>query len=229
MKQFAIIGLGDFGYNLVQTLSKGEAQIIAIDIDKAKVAKVKDFVTHALQLDSTNEEALMESGIPDVDAAVICMGKDIQDNILTTAILKRLGVVEIISRAASSIHEQILREVGATRVINPEKDIGIRIGRQLLFSKLEDSVDLSQGYVLADVRCPKDFVGKTIGNIKFRTKYKVNVIALKKTKKLGRRAADQTIVQEYNSLPTADDILDEDSVMVLVGQKDDIDRIANID
>ena len=154
MKQFAIIGLGDFGLNLVETISKGEAQIIAVDIDKAKVANVKDVVTHALQLDSTNESALMTAGIPDVDAAVICMGKDIQDNILTKAILKRMGVPEIISRAASSIHEQILKEVGATRVINPEKDAGIRLGRQLLFSKLEDSVDLSQGYVLADVRCP---------------------------------------------------------------------------
>jgi len=229
MKQFAIIGLGDFGLNLVETISKGEAQIIAVDIDKAKVANVKDVVTHALQLDSTNESALMKAGIPDVDAAVICMGKDIQDNILTTAILKRMGVPEIISRAASSIHEQILKEVGATRVINPEKDAGIRLGRQLLFSKLEDSVDLSQGYVLADVRCPKEFVGKTIGDIKFRTRFKVNVIALKKTKKLGRRAADQTIVQEYNSLPTADDVLEADTVFVIVGQKDDIDRIANID
>lgn len=228
MKQFAIIGLGDFGMSVVRTLSKGEAQIIAVDIDKAKVADVKDDVTHAIQLDSTHEEALMEAGIPDVDAAVICMGKNIQDNILTTAILKRLGVPEIIARASSNIHEQILREVGATRVINPEKDVGIRIGRQLLFSKLEDSVDLSQGYILADVRCPKEFVGKTIGDIKFRSHYKVNVIALKKTKKLGRRAGDQTVVQEYNSLPTADDILEEDSVLVLVGQQDDIDRIATI-
>lgn len=229
MKQFAIIGLGDFGMNLVQTISKGEAQIISVDIDKTKVAKARDMVTHALQLDSTNEEALLETGISDVNAAVICIGKNIQANILTTAILKRLGVPEIIARASSTIHEQILREVGATRIINPEKDMGIRLGRQLLFSKLEDSVDLSQGYVLADVRCPKEFIGKTIGDIKFRTKYKVNVIALKKIKKLGRRAVDQMVVQEYNSLPTAEDTLDADIVLVLVGQKDDIDRIANIE
>ena len=229
MKQIAVIGIGDFGYNLIETLSKGDAQIIAIDIDKAKVAKVKDVVTHAVQLDSTNESALMEAGFADIDAAVVCMGKDIQDNILTTTLLKRIGIPEIISRASSSIHEQILREVGATRIINPEKDMGIRLGRQLLFSKLEDFVDLSQGFVLADVRVPKSFVGKTIGNIKFRTKYKVNVIALKKMKKVGRRANDQKVVQEYNSLPTAEDILDEDSVLVLVGQQDDIDRIANLD
>ena len=229
MKQFAIIGLGDFGMNIIETISKGESQIIAVDIDREKVAKVKDTVTHALQLDSTNEAALMEAGINDVDIAVICMGKDIQDNILTTAILKRMGVPEIISRASSTIHEQIVREVGATRVISPEKDVGIRLGRQLLYSKLEDSVDLSQGYVLADVRCPKSFVGKTIGIVKFRTKYKVNVIALKKTKKLGRRVGDQTVIQDYNSLPTADDILETDTVLVIVGQKDDIDRIANID
>lgn len=228
MKEFAIIGLGDFGMNLVQTLSKGEVQIIAIDIDPVKVAKAKDIATHALQLDSTNEEALMESGITEVDAAVICMGKDIQDNILTTAILKRLGIPEIISRASSSIHELILREVGATRIVSPEKDMGVRIGKQLLFSKLEDSVDLAQGYVLADIRCPKEFIGKTIGNIKFRSKYKVNVIALKKTKKLGRRAGDQSVIQEYNNLPTADDVLEAEMILVLVGQKDDIERIASL-
>src|SRR3989338_9170819 len=186
-------------------------------------------VTHALQLDSTNEAALLEAGLNEVDTAVICMGKDIQDNILTTAILKRMGIPEIIARASSSIHEQILREVGAHRIVNPEKDSGIRIGRQLLYSKLEDSVDLSQGYVLADVNVPGQMVGKTIGDIKFRTKYKVNVIALKKTKKLGRRADDQSVVQEYNSLPTAEDILEIDMILVLVGQKDDIDRIANLD
>jgi trk system potassium uptake protein len=229
MKQFAVIGLGDFGINLVETLSQGEAQIIAIDIDKAKVSKVKDQVTHALQLDSTNESALMEAGINEVDTAITCMGKDIQDNILTTAILKRMGIPEIIARASSSIHEQILREVGAHRVVNPEKDSGIRIGRQLLYSKLEDSVDLSQGFVLADVRVPQQLVGKSIGDIKFRTKYKVNVIALKKTKKLGRRADDQSVVQEYNSLPTAEDVLEQDMLLVLVGQRDDIDRIANLD
>ncbi|OGQ17625.1 MAG: hypothetical protein A3B70_02400 [Deltaproteobacteria bacterium RIFCSPHIGHO2_02_FULL_40_11] len=229
MKQFAVLGLGDFGMNLIETLSKGETQIIAIDIDKTKVAKAKDMVTHALQLDSTNEAALLEAGLNEVDTAVICMGKDIQDNILTTAILKRMGIPEIIARASSSIHEQILREVGAHRIVNPEKDSGIRIGRQLLYSKLEDSVDLSQGYVLADVHVPGQMVGKTIGDIKFRTKYKVNVIALKKTKKLGRRADDQSVVQEYNSLPTAEDILEKDMILVLVGQKDDIDRIANLD
>ncbi|MEK7790372.1 MAG: NAD-binding protein, partial [Deltaproteobacteria bacterium] len=74
MKQIAVIGIGDFGYNLIETLSKGDAQIIAIDIDKAKVAKVKDVVTHAVQLDSTNESALMEAGFADIDAAVVCMG-----------------------------------------------------------------------------------------------------------------------------------------------------------
>src|SRR3989338_11542491 len=119
MKQFAVLGLGDFGMNLIETLSKGETQIIAIDIDKTKVAKAKDMVTHALQLDSTNEAALLEAGLNEVDTAVICMGKDIQDNILTTAILKRMGIPEIIARASSSIHEQILREVGAHRIVNP--------------------------------------------------------------------------------------------------------------
>ncbi|MBI4040286.1 MAG: TrkA family potassium uptake protein [Deltaproteobacteria bacterium] len=229
MKQFAVIGLGDFGLNLIETLSKGESQIIAIDIDKTKVQLVKDMVTHALQLDSTQENALLEAGLHDVDTAIICMGKDIQDNILTTAILKRMGIPEIIARASSPLHEQILREVGATRIVNPEKDMGIRIGRQLLYSKLEDSVDLSQGYVLADVRVPVPFIGKTIGDVRFRTKYKVNVIALKKTKKLGRRADDRAVVQEYNSLPTAEDLLDKDTVLVLVGQRDDIDRVASIE
>ncbi|MBI2645939.1 MAG: TrkA family potassium uptake protein [Deltaproteobacteria bacterium] len=229
MKQFAIIGLGDFGFNVVEALSKGEAQIIAVDSDPAKVAKVKDMATNALQLDSTNEEALLEAGIPEVDAAVICIGRNLQDNILTTAILKRLGVSEIIVRASSILHEQILREIGATRVVNPEKDLGIRIGRQLLFSKLEDSVDLAQGYVLADVKIPKQFIGKTLGEIQLRKKYRLNVIAIKKTKKLGRRAGDQSVVQEYNSLPEANDVLDSECLLVVVGQKEDIDRIINLD
>lgn len=229
MKQFAVIGLGEFGLNLIETLSKGEVQIIAIDIDVQKIAKVKDIVTHAFQLDSTNEQALIEATVSEVDAAVICIGKKVQDSILTAAILKRLGVPEIVGRATSSIHEQILREVGATRIVNPEKDMGMRLGTQLLFTKLEDAIELSQGYVLAYIKIPKQFIGKTIGDVRFRTKYRVNVVALKKTKKIGRRAQDQTVVQEYNSLPTAEDILEADTTLVLVGQKEDIDRIASLD
>lgn len=229
MKQFAIIGLGDFGLNLIDTLSKGEVQIIAVDTDALKIAKIKDIVTHAFQLDATNEDALIETGISEVNCAIVCVGKKVQDSILTTAILKRLGIPGIIARASSAIHEQILREIGATRVINPEKEIGIRLGTQLLFSKLEDAIELSQGHVLANIKIPKQFIGKTIGAIKFRTKYKVNVIAIKKSKKLGRRMEDQSVIQEYNSLPTAEDILEADSILVVVGQKEDVDRMANLD
>ena len=108
MRQFAVIGLGEFGMHIAETLAKGDVEVLAIDNDPEHIGQIKDEVSQALQLDSTNEEALRKANIEEVDTAIVAIGTNIQANILTTALLKRLGVRYIVSRAMNSLHGQIL-------------------------------------------------------------------------------------------------------------------------
>lgn len=226
MRQFAVIGLGEFGLHLVRTLAKGDVEVLAIDNNKDHINAIKDEVSHAVQLDSTNEEALSRVGIEEMDVAVVAIGKNLQDNILTTALLKRLGVPVIVSRSQNHIHAQILREIGATKIINPEQDMGVRIGQQLLIPHLQDSVELSEGYVLADIRTPKEFYGKSLKDLALRSKYRVNIVAIKTVEKTGRRATDKLILKSYNGLPVPEDVLEENSVLVITGKREDVETLA---
>lgn len=229
MKQFAVLGLGDFGVHLAKTLSEGNAEVIAVDSDSKRMQLIKGEVAHALQLDTTNEAGLIEAGIKDVDVGIVCIGKNIEASILTTALLRKLHVKDIIARSVSDVHTSILRELGASKIVSPEKDAGVRLGRNLLITKITDSVELAQGYVLSDVKAPQSFVGKSLRELDLRSKYKTNVIALKRMERIGRRASDPEQVIEYVGMPTPDDVIQAHFVLVLVGKEEDIDRIASLD
>ena len=132
MRQFAVIGLGRFGCKVAETLAQKGASVIAVDTIQENVEKVSDFVTKAVRIDSTDEKALLACGIKDVDVAVVAMGEDIESSVLTTALLKNLDVAEIVARACSTLHAQILRLVGATRVVFPEEYMGFRVANSIL-------------------------------------------------------------------------------------------------
>ena len=144
MRQFAIIGLGRFGFKIAEILAEKGAQVIAIDKNHTLVEKVGNIVTEALQLDSTDEVALRESGVKDVDVAVVSIGEDVESNILTTTILKNLGIKEIVSRANTKLHAQILKEVGATRVVFPEEDMGLRVANSIFAPGVLEYIELGQ-------------------------------------------------------------------------------------
>lgn len=229
MKQFAVLGLGDFGVHLAKTLSEGNAEVIAADSDSKRVQLIKGHVAHAIELDTTNEAALIEAGIKDVDVGIVCIGKNIEASILTTALLKKLHVPEVIARSVSDVHTSILRELGASKIVSPERDAGVRLGRNLLITKITDSVELAQGYVLSDVKAPKSFIGKTLRELDLRNKFKTNIIALKRMERLGRRASDPEQIIEYMGLPNPEDVIQAHHVLVLVGKEEDIDRIASLE
>ena len=151
MRQFAVIGLGRFGFRVAEVLSGKGAQVIAIDKDNIVVEKIRDIVTEAVQLDSTDEEALRECRVEDVDVAVVSIGEHIESCILTTAILKNIGIKEIVSRAGTKLQAQILKEVGATRVIFPEEDMGLRVANSILAPGVLEYIDLGADYNLAEI------------------------------------------------------------------------------
>mgnify|MGYP000409817732 CR=1 FL=1 len=225
MRQFAIIGLGRFGFKAVEVLSAKGAQVIAIDKDHALVDKIRDIATKAVQMDSTDEGALKECGVKDVDVALVSIGEDVESSILTTALLKNLGINEIVARATTRLHAQILEEVGATRVIFPEEDMGLRVANSIFAPGVLDYVDLGADYNLAEIEVKGDFIGKSIRDIHLKSKYGVNVIMIMKKIKETVGDEGEFAEREIKELPTPDYVLGEKDILVVVGDSKDIEDL----
>ncbi len=223
MRQFAVIGLGRFGCKVAETLAKKGAPVIAIDTNQELVEKVSDFVTKAIQMDSTDEKALVASGIKDVDVAVVSMGEDIESSVLTTALLKNLDIKEIVARACTPLHAQILKMVGATRVVFPEEDMGIRVANSILSPGVLEYIELGADYTLAEIEAKSESIGRTINELDLRTKYGINVLIVKrKVFEVGENV-EETIEKEVKVLPASDYKIQEGDVLVVVGNSEDIE------
>ncbi|MDR4498874.1 MAG: TrkA family potassium uptake protein [Candidatus Scalindua sp.] len=223
MRQFAIIGLGRFGFKIAETLGEKGAQVIAIDKNHTLVEKIKDIVTEAVQLDSTDEEALRKSGVKDVDVAVVCIGEDVESNILTTTNLKNLGIKEIVSRAGTKLHAQILKEVGATRVVFPEEDMGLRVANSVFAPGVLEYIELGAHYNLAEIEVKGDFIGKPLKELNIKYKYRVNIIMIMKKILQEHGKKGKFSEKEIKELPSPDYVLKEKDILVVVGDSNDIE------
>lgn len=137
-KQFAVIGMGRFGLSVAKALSDMGFDVLAIDTDEHRTQAVSNIVTHAVSADSTDEEALRALGIRNFDVVVVAIGQDIQASILTTLILKDLGLPIIIVKAQNELHGKVLQKIGADKVIYPERDMGLRVAHHLTSPNILD-------------------------------------------------------------------------------------------
>jgi trk system potassium uptake protein TrkA len=226
MKQFAVIGLGRFGRRVALTLSEKGGQVLVVDEDIRKVEEIKDLVAQAVCLDSTDEDAMRAAGLEDVDAAIVGAGGNLEHSILTTAILKKLGVPHIVARASSDLHAQILERVGATRIINVEEQMGEQVARGIIAPAIQEQFALATGHSLAEVVPRAELIGQTIAKINFRQTYGVNVIAIQKRIPEVTPAGANSFRVEINDLPKPTDVIEEDDVLVVVGSDESIERLA---
>ena len=229
MKQYAVIGLGSFGMKVARTLAEKGAEVIAIDEDMKKIEEIKDLVSQAICLDSTNEEVMRAAGLEDVEAAVVATGADVEASILTTTVLNRLSVPRIIARSASPLHSQILERVGATRIINVEEQMGEQVAKRILAPEIHEQIPLASGHSLAEIAPKKGFVGRTIGEINFRVKYGVNIIAIQKRTPIITDRGDNTFEVRINDLPKPEDIVEETDILVVVGSDENIQRLLAVE
>ncbi|MDT3427946.1 trk system potassium uptake protein TrkA [Paenibacillus forsythiae] len=211
-KQFAIIGMGRFGSSVAKALSGMGYDVLAIDSDEQRVQEISAIVTHAVSADSTDEEALRALGIRNFDVVVVAIGEDIQSSILTTLILKDLGVPAILVKAKSELHGKVLGKIGADKVIYPEMDMGMRVAHHLASPNILDYIELSPDYSILDMKVPEAMVGRSLKELNIRAKFSCNVIAI--------RHGD-----EMNITPNADERLTSSDVLVIVGHKDNLTRL----
>ncbi|MHA6252045.1 potassium channel family protein [Oceanobacillus sp. CAU 1775] len=209
-KDFAVIGLGRFGGSICRELSNEGKHVLAIDNNETRVNEFKNIVSHAVILDSTDEESLKEIGIHNFEHVIVAIGENIQASILTTVILTDLGVERITVKAQNDYHEKILRKLGVDQIVHPERDMGKRLVQSLLSSNIIDFLELSDDHSIVEVRAGKRMIGKTLIELDIRAKYGCNIVALKRGKDI--------IVS-----PEVDDPIRSEDILIVIGEDKDID------
>jgi trk system potassium uptake protein len=194
-----VIGLGRFGGQVAESLTELGHEVLGIDEDAEIVQKLSDVLTHVVQADSTDEEALRQVGVGEFSRAVVGIGTDIEASVLTVLALTELGVQEIWAKAISAKHGRILERVGARHVVFPESDMGVRVAH-LVIGQLLDFIELDDGYAIAKVSPPDDMIGKTLTQLGLRTKRGITVVAVKRAGKEAETALPDTVIEPGDTL-----------------------------
>lgn len=212
MKQFVVIGIGRFGGALAQRLYELGHEVLAIDSNEDEIQNISDKVTHAVTADATDESALKSLGIRNFDVGIVAIGSDIQSSIITTLMLKDMGVKYVVAKAQNDLHAKVLYKIGADRVVFPERDMGERVAHNLIATNLLEFIELSPEYSIIEFAVPHNWVGKNLRDLNLRVKYGVNVVATKRN-------------NEINAAPMADEEILEKTVLVIIGSNDGIKRL----
>jgi len=219
MARYAVIGLGLLGRTVARELAARGAEVIAIDMNQRLVQSIADEVALAVRLDSTDREALQSQGVGTVDAAIVAIGENFEAAVLTTAILKELGVPRVISRAVTEDEARILKLVNADQVVLVEEWVARRLAQQIMSPNLTEMVELSPGMSLARIEAGPDTWGKTLASLKFRQRYGLNVVAVIK--------AGEEAVPPSTLPPDPEEVLGEGDVLLVDGPDDAIERFAS--
>lgn len=226
MRQIAVIGLGNFGRNVALELVDQGAQVIAIDRNKERVEEIKDSVTYAIALNATDEDALRSARIHEVDVAVVCIGVDIEANLLSTLLLKKIGAKKIWARAISPLQLEILKALQVDSIINLEQEMGRLVARSLMIENVVKHIHLSPGYSVAEIKTPIALIGKTLRETKLRREFNINVLAIRKKVPEITDEGERTFREYTENVPSPDDSFEEDDVLVIVGNDKDIARFS---
>lgn len=213
-KQFLVIGLGRFGSSIAKTIYELGHDVLVIDKDEEKVQDIADDVTHAMVMDATDETALKSIGVRNFDVAVVTIGTNMQSSIMTTLLMRELGVKYIIAKGNSEMHAKVLTKIGADKVILPEKDMAVRVAHNLVSSNILDYIQLSSDYNILEIEAVKEWFNKSLKELDMRKKYGINVVAIKRK-------------DEVNVSPGADEVIKENDIIVALGSTKDMNRIES--
>ncbi|MGM7720200.1 TrkA family potassium uptake protein [uncultured Metabacillus sp.] len=210
-KEYAVIGLGRFGGSICRALSEEGLEVMAIDIDEDKVNEFANVASHAVVGDTTDETVLKSLGIRNFDHVIVAIGDNIQASILTTLILKELGVRDITVKATNDYHEKVLSKIGADRIVHPERDMGRRIAHKIVSNNVLDYLELSEEHSIVEIVANERIHGNSIMDLDIRAKYGINIVAVKRNKDI--------IVS-----PQANEVIRKNDIMIVIGADTDINR-----
>ena len=221
---FAIIGIGAFGSALAKKLSEEGAYVIAIDNNMEHINQVKEYVSDAICFDATDPELLESHGITNVDVAIISIGETFEPVALIAMHLLNSGVKEVYGRAGTYIQEQILKQIGITDVIHPERQVAERMGVSLVRRGMSDVFDIGEGLAMFEVEAPSSMVGYTLAELEIRKRYELNLITIKRSVELKGEIGPEEQYKPIGILKGSTEIKEGDRFL-LVGRKDDVDKL----
>ena len=226
-KRFAVIGLGLFGTKVARTLTELGAEVIAIDKSFELIDAIKDDVLIAVQMDGTDREALESQSIKDVDAAIVAMGSDFEETLLTVVTLKQIGVQKVISRAGTTIRKDILERLGCDRVVLPEEEVGSNVAKDLVSGFFFDQIAVGDEYSIVQLVAPNDFIGKSIIELNLRGTHHLNIVTIKR--KVPRPSFfGNEMVEHIIAVPKPEDLILEGDILVLFGHDNDLRQLAEM-
>ncbi len=206
MKQSVlVIGLGRFGTSAARELMRLGHDVLAVDRNEASVNEVAPEVTHAVQADATDVEALKSIGAADFAHAIVAISSEAEPSIFATMALKQLGVANVVAKAGTTLHGSILERVGADRVVYPEREMGARVAHEFNIRNVVDYLDVAPGFGIVRMRPSADWVGRTLRDLDLPKRMLLSPIAL-------RRGSNVVIN------PSSDERLTEADELILIGR-----------
>jgi len=214
MGQYVVIGLGNFGFNTAVSLMKRGNEVLGIDSNSKRIEIMKDQITEAIIADAREKSVLSEFIQSNIDAVLVNLGDTIESSALVTLYLKEIGVQNIIVKVVDEIHGTVLKKLGATEIVNPEKDSATRLAERLTAPNLIEHIPLAPDYSIVEIVVPDNFVGKSLKELQLRKKYDLEVIAIK-----------DVLTEKFKLIPSSDYKLEPDNVIIVIGRKDDLEKL----
>jgi trk system potassium uptake protein len=214
--QVAVIGLGPFGTSVANALFQMGHHVLALDIDAKKVQNISTQVTHAIQADATNEAILRELGISNFDVGIVTIGSTVENSVLITILLKKLGIRHVIARAGNELHGSILEKIGADRVVYPERETGARTAHGISLRDIMDYIPMGRRYGVVKLEAPPTFAGQSLSELGFGPGGKKGVAVLL----IQREQENEVIVT-----PSRSETIHGHDMLILAGDDDDIEKV----
>lgn len=228
-KKIGVIGLGRFGSQVAISLAQKGFDVLAIDLSEEFVTEIKDLVTRAVVLDSTDEKAMRAVQVDTLDIVVVAFGENVQESLLCVALVQKLGVESIYVRAINSLQEGILKSMGIHNIINIEEEMGHQISSMLVSGKVGRYIQLSEKHSLTEVAAPKKLIGKTLRELNLRVTHKINIVGIKKMQPEVDDQGNINFVSEMFDLPDADSAIESGDLLVIIGHDDHLNDFINLD
>jgi trk system potassium uptake protein TrkA len=213
MGQYAVIGLGNFGYQVATLLYEKGNDVLAIDRDASKIENIKDKVTQAVVANATNKDILSQLITPEIDVVIVSLGDSIEASIMITLYLKELQVKSIIVKASSDSQAKVLNMIGATDIIFPEREMANKLANTLTNPNVIDYLPLAAGYSVIEVAPPKEFLGHTLMELQLPVRYHIQIIAIK-----------DVLTDKITFIPSANYCFKDSDMLILVGKDENLKK-----
>lgn len=177
-KQFAVFGLGSFGWSVALTLESLGCDVLVVDKSYEKIQEISDQVSYAMRADVADPEAMQALGGRNLDGAVVAVSESLEASIMATMLSKEMGIPYVLAKAQDHLQGTILEKVGADSVVYPEREMGSRVAKNLVSNTFSDWIELSSEYSMAESKVPEKWAGRSLSELKVREKYGINVVGI---------------------------------------------------